>query len=82
MVAHKLDVLRRHCDAVGRDEGEIQKTVLMLQPPLADVDAFLVGAEAYARLGVTEVETMPAGDPVAFITALGDRVVPRLRDIG
>jgi len=28
-VAHKLEVLRRHCEAVGRDFGAIRKTVLM-----------------------------------------------------
>ena len=28
-VAHKLEVLRRHCEAVGRDFGSIRKTVLM-----------------------------------------------------
>jgi F420-dependent oxidoreductase-like protein len=27
-VLHKLDVLKRHCDAVGRDYDEIEKTVL------------------------------------------------------
>ena len=27
-VQHKLDVLKRHCDTVGRDYSEIQKTVL------------------------------------------------------
>jgi F420-dependent oxidoreductase-like protein len=27
-VGHKLDVLRQHCDAVGRDYDEIEKTVL------------------------------------------------------
>jgi F420-dependent oxidoreductase-like protein len=27
-VRHKLDVLRRHCDAVGRDYAEIEKTAL------------------------------------------------------
>jgi F420-dependent oxidoreductase-like protein len=26
MVRHKLDVLRRHCDAAGRDDGAIEKT--------------------------------------------------------
>lgn len=28
-VAHKLDVLKKHCENAGRDYGEIQKTVLM-----------------------------------------------------
>jgi hypothetical protein len=27
-VRHKLDVLKRHCEAVGRDYDEIEKTVL------------------------------------------------------
>lgn len=27
VVQHKLDVLARHCEAIGRDPGEIQKTV-------------------------------------------------------
>jgi alkanesulfonate monooxygenase SsuD/methylene tetrahydromethanopterin reductase-like flavin-dependent oxidoreductase (luciferase family) len=26
---HKLDVLKRHCDKVGRDFGEIKRTILM-----------------------------------------------------
>src|ERR1700677_3279981 len=33
VVAHKLDVLQRHCDTVGRDFAEIQKTVgLFINP--------------------------------------------------
>ena len=40
-VAGKLDVLRSHCDAEGRDYDRIQKTVLAVRPALADVDGFL-----------------------------------------
>ena len=36
-VAGKLDVLRSHCDAEGRDYDRIQKTVLAVRPALADV---------------------------------------------
>jgi hypothetical protein len=36
-VRHKLDVLARHCDDVGRDPAEIQKTMLGNGNPLDDV---------------------------------------------
>jgi alkanesulfonate monooxygenase SsuD/methylene tetrahydromethanopterin reductase-like flavin-dependent oxidoreductase (luciferase family) len=34
-VEHKLDVLRSHCDAEGRDYDRIDKTVLAVRPALA-----------------------------------------------
>ena len=46
-VAHKIEVLRRHCETVGRDPGEIRVTMLHAGGELlaGDVDAF---AEAMA----------------------------------
>ena len=38
-VAHKLDVLRRHCDDVGRDYDEIRKTVTANNPRHSAGDA-------------------------------------------
>jgi alkanesulfonate monooxygenase SsuD/methylene tetrahydromethanopterin reductase-like flavin-dependent oxidoreductase (luciferase family) len=35
---HKLEVLRRHCEAVGRDYGEIRKTASFTVGPGDDVD--------------------------------------------
>jgi F420-dependent oxidoreductase-like protein len=32
-VAHKFDVLKRHCDDVGRDYDEIERTVMTIAPP-------------------------------------------------
>lgn len=81
-VARKLGVLRAHCTDVGRDYDAITKTVLALRPPLDDPDAFLAQAEQYARLGVTELQTMPAGHPVAFAERVGQDVMPRLASIG
>jgi hypothetical protein len=52
-------VLHRHCEAVGRDPGEIQKTVMMLVDPLADLDGFLTLAEQYAALGFDLTNVMP-----------------------
>jgi len=79
-IAHKLDVLRAHCETEGRDYDSITKTVLAMQPGMADVDAFVAGAEAYAKPGVTEIEVMPGPgqNPVEYATQLAERVAPRV----
>jgi F420-dependent oxidoreductase-like protein len=81
-VAHKLDVLRAHCDAEGRDYDAIAKTVLAVRPALADVDEFVAAAGEYAKLGVTEMATMPDRHPVEFAEQFAERVLPRLADLG
>jgi alkanesulfonate monooxygenase SsuD/methylene tetrahydromethanopterin reductase-like flavin-dependent oxidoreductase (luciferase family) len=45
-VAHKLDVLRRHCDTEARDPATVERTILYVRDPLHDVDAFLAEMEA------------------------------------
>ena len=77
-VAHKLEVLREHCAAEGRDYDGIVKTVLAMRPVLADVDAFLADVDAWAKLGVSEVDVMPDRHPVEFAEQVAERVVPRL----
>ena len=81
-VAHKLDVLRSHCDGEGRDYDRITRTVLAVRPVLADVDGFIAAAGEYAVLGVTEIEVMPDRHPVEFAEQLAERVLPRLADVG
>jgi F420-dependent oxidoreductase-like protein len=81
VVAGKFDVLRRHCDSEGRDYDAITKTVLMLRPPLADEDEFVKDVEAYAGLGVTEIEVMPDRHPVQFAELVIERILPRVADI-
>lgn len=81
-VKAKLDVLARHCDAEGRDYSTIQKTILSGDDPLADIDGFVAAMERYAAIGVDHVQLMPPGpDPVAFVTRVGEQVIPRLADI-
>jgi F420-dependent oxidoreductase-like protein len=81
-VAHKLDVLRSHCDAEGRDYDRIEKTVLAVRPGLADVDDFIAAADEYAKLGVAEIEVMPDRHPVEFAEQLAERVLPRFAEVG
>ncbi|MEW1587917.1 LLM class F420-dependent oxidoreductase [Micromonospora vinacea] len=81
-IARKLDVLRGHCAAEGRDYDTIEKTVVASQAPLDDTDAFLAEVSEYAALGVSEVQVTPDRHPVEFAQRLGDEVLPRLADIG
>jgi F420-dependent oxidoreductase-like protein len=81
-IAHKLEVLARHCDSEGRDPETIDRTILALSNPLDDVDGFLAQMAQYAALGVVAVEVIPTGDPVAFVTEVGEKVVPALSKLG
>jgi F420-dependent oxidoreductase-like protein len=82
-VQRKLDILERHCEDEGRDSAEIKKTIMGGINPLDDPDAFLAAMEEYSRLGIDLVEIRDSvPDPVAVITELGERVIPRLSEIG
>jgi F420-dependent oxidoreductase-like protein len=80
VVAHKLEVLERHCEAEGRDSAEIERTILIgSMTPTPDVDGFLSSMEAYAALGVAQVWiSAPAPDPVGWVESFTAAVVPRL----
>lgn len=83
-VAHKLEVLRRHCDDVGRNPDEITKTILYVGDMLrnGDPDGFVSEIEAYAKLGISTVVVMPLDDqPLAFIERVGADVIPRLAEL-
>ena len=80
-VGRKLEVLRSHCEAEGRDYDQITKTVLAVRPALADVDGFLTAAREYAALGVTEIEVMPDRHPVEFAEQITERVLPGVTDL-
>ncbi|HEY5024685.1 MAG TPA: LLM class F420-dependent oxidoreductase [Acidimicrobiales bacterium] len=81
-IARKLEILDRHCEAEGRDGASIDRTILAMSNPLDDLDGFLAQMAEYAALGVDAVELMPVGDPVAFVTAVGEKVVPALARLG
>jgi len=80
---HKLEVLKQHCDDLGRDYDSIEKTVQGRGAGvLDDVDAFLRTAEQYAALGVEHIHLgVLRPDPAAFIAEFGEKVAPRLSAI-
>ena len=81
-VAHKLEVLDRHCADVGRDPAEIEKTINRGGDPLNDPDGFLAAMEQYAKLGVTRVGFGPMGpDPAGDVARVCEQVLPRLKEL-
>lgn len=80
-VAHKLEVLDRHCEVEGRDPGQIERTVIWssLADAAEDVDGFLARMEELVRLGVEKVWVAPAGpDPAGWVARFAGRTVPAL----
>ncbi|GAB2777293.1 LLM class F420-dependent oxidoreductase [Amycolatopsis magusensis] len=83
-VRHKLDVLRGHCDDVGRDYADIRKTIIAGNPrPAPDnLDEFVRAMAPYAELGVqTVIVTPTTGSPAAWIDGMAP-AVPRLAELG
>jgi len=82
-VAHKLEVLRQHCDDVGRNYDDISKTILYVGDTLAagDTDRFVQEMAGYAKLGISTVVVMPLdSEPLAFVERIGAEVIPRLAE--
>jgi F420-dependent oxidoreductase-like protein len=83
-VAHKLDVLRAHCDAVGRDYDEIEKTVIGPLDPGADgenVDELIASMKTMADLGVSHWHgSVPDAASITRLKLLANRVMPAIAD--
>ena len=83
-VARKLEVLRRHCDELGRDYDTIRKTILANNPrPEPDtLDEFVTHMADYAELGIdTAIITPTTGAPASWIDAMSP-AVPKLAELG
>jgi F420-dependent oxidoreductase-like protein len=75
-VADLSGVLDRHCADIGRDPGEIRRSVQVRMP--ATPDELLASAAAYAAVGVTDLLLiLNAADPVAQAEQAGE-LLPRL----
>jgi F420-dependent oxidoreductase-like protein len=83
-IRHKLDVLRGHCDDVGRDYAEITKTAVVMPGVLTEdtIAAFAGYCAPYAELGVTEIHVMPTtGTPAEWITKVAAPAAARIADL-
>lgn len=80
VIAQKVEVLRRHCDALGRDPSEIEVTAMYNDvPPGASVAQILEGAQRLADVGVATLVTAPVGDDPA--SWLEDTFGPAMDDL-
>jgi F420-dependent oxidoreductase-like protein len=78
-VAHKLDVIKGHCDTVGRDFAEIEAT---LTARADDLDTFVAQMEDYAKLGIKTVMIVPpTGTPSRWIEEFVAPAVQRVADL-
>jgi F420-dependent oxidoreductase-like protein len=81
---HKLDVLRGHCEDVGRDYDEIEKTVMGPLDPGADnekVDGLIEDLQRLAGLGITHYHgSVPDVATITPIEQLAERVIPVVAD--
>jgi F420-dependent oxidoreductase-like protein len=84
-VERKLDVLREHCEAVGRNYDEIEKTVML---PLdvgergEKVDALRSEIERFAKLGVHEVHGwVPRVWELTPLEIIGRELVPAAKEL-
>ena len=82
-VSHKVDVLRRHCDEVGRDPEEIEVTALIAIPDDAPTDTILREAEALNAAGAHTIVVRSTGPaPSQWLEETWGPVVPALASIG
>jgi F420-dependent oxidoreductase-like protein len=82
-VAHKLAVLREHCDAEGRDYASIEKTMQGGPAnPVADPDTFLSWAEELAALGIEHIQLRTkTDDPAGYVARVGELIADRMAAI-
>src|SRR4051794_1174075 len=80
---HKIDVLRRHCDDLGRDPNEIEITAMYRGiAPGASADDVVAGAERFAQLGVSGLVTGAMGnDPGGWLESTFGPAIDRIKAI-
>ena len=83
-VRHKLEVLRRHCEAEGRNYNDIEKTVLIpfdLGPDGSATEQLVQRLAAYAEVGVQTVIGGFAVDPLGPVEIMGRDVLPQVASL-
>ena len=85
VVAHKLEVLKGHCENEGRDYEEIEKTIIYsASDPTEEIDKFLREMEEMAALGISKVwlSNSKVEDSAAWVDEVCNLTVSRLAELG
>jgi F420-dependent oxidoreductase-like protein len=81
-VRHKLDVLARHCEEVGRDRAEIRNTTIARVGPDTDLDDFVATMKEYADLGMEHVQvSLLTDEPARLVESTIAKLVPQLAEL-
>ena len=83
-LARKLDVLKKHCEDVGRPYEEIEKTALgqvNLGPDGMSVSDVIEQCRSLAEIGFqTFIFSMPNKHEIAPIETIGREIIPAIAD--
>ncbi len=83
VLRNKLDVLRAHCDALGRDYGSIEKTTLAtvhLAPGQKTVKDVIEQCRSLAALGVQHaIFNMPNVHEITPLETFGREIIPAVQ---
>ncbi|HET9456136.1 MAG TPA: LLM class F420-dependent oxidoreductase [Candidatus Limnocylindrales bacterium] len=82
-IHHKYEVLRRHCEEIGRDPDEIERSTLQgvnlaTEAPAALVDRFGELADAGAQHVIFNLRNV---DDPSTLETIGRDVIPQVRDL-
>jgi F420-dependent oxidoreductase-like protein len=83
VLRHKLEVLKGHCDDLGRDDGEIAKTTLFtLKPDEESNGQILDSLGRFARLGFDEViVNIGHAYDADLIARIGQEIIPQAAEL-
>ncbi len=85
VLRHKLDVLKAHCDKVGRPYGEIEKTALdsvNLAPGGMTAGQLIDNCRSLSELGVQHlIVNMPNVYEIRPLEIIGKEVIPAVEDL-
>ncbi len=84
-IAHKLDVLKGHCDDLGRDYNTIERTALVGlrgAPGGLDASALIAECKALAGLGFQHIiySAVPDVETLAPLELIGREVIPAVAE--
>jgi len=85
VLTRKLGILRRHCENVGRDYDEIEKTTLgtiKIAPDAMSSSEVVELCRGLSEIGIDQVIfNMPNAHEIAPIEIIGDEVIPEIADL-
>jgi F420-dependent oxidoreductase-like protein len=83
VVAHKLSVLKKHCDDIGRDYNELEKTVLLSSVVTGQsTQSVIIHLTQLSELGIdTAFLVIKDMGKIKPLEIIGEKVLPEVKDL-